>query len=472
MFLHSIYLLLCGCTKKPVIDPDFIAPNTVTPKVYKRENQSIPKYWLKKVSVSISCSASVKQIIQEMAHDVGTDIAMDDIQDIVGITYTAKNTPFIVAIKKICRLANWKIAISESGDISISRDGPYYYTHEVAFLSVLRKIKLSSNINTVNKNENDGIAVETENTLDLWNEIETNLLFLLGNDKSKYSLNKQGGMILIKATQAEHEKVAEFLDALHDRVTAQVLVEAKIVEVILKDKYRNGIEWDLANIYNADRTGMFEKPVAIFESMSNSMNFLAEFGETRTISNPRAVVLNNQHAVFKEVTNNVYYKLTSSPIPIKDPNRKQHESAVALSSAASIVPTGIILVVHPSIDFNTLEITLSIKPVISGVAKVEVDPAVSILGGKVNGGMPVVKEKTIETVVRVKSHRVAILGGLTSGEIQPGIFGLNNGRFVANSSSHEKRELVMAVTAILLKGKKRKYHNLSNFAIRTCGGQS
>ena len=466
LHLTAALLLLCGCTKKPLVHSDFQLPHVPATFINRAKPTPVPKYWKKRVLISIGPSTPVKQMIQEIATAVGASVTMGDVPDLVGITYNAKNIPFLVALKTICRLAKWKISINKVGDISISKDEPYFYTHEVAFLSVLRKIKLISTINAVNKEkqEHDGVATESESTLDLWNEIETNLLFLLGNDKSKYSLNKQGGMILIKATQAEHEKVASFLDVLHDRITAQVLIEAKIVEVILKDRYKNGIEWDTSIVYNADRTGMFDKPVAIFENLVNSMNFLAHFGDLRTISNPRAVVLNNQHALFKEVTNNVYFKISSAPV--RDHAKGKKEVSVALNSVASVIPTGIVLVVHPSIDFNTHEITLSIKPVISGVSKVEPDPAVSILGGKLNSGMPVVKEKTIETVVRIMSNKVAILGGLTSGEMQPGVFGISKGKFIANQGSTERRELVMVVTASILKGEKRGYSDLPSFSIR------
>jgi hypothetical protein len=138
---------------------------------------------------------------------------------------------------------------------------------------------------------------------------------------------------------------------------------------------------------------------------------------------------------------------------------------MSLSSTPSIVPTGIMFVIHPSIDFKANEVTLSIKPIVSHVVKVEPDPAVSILGGNSYTGMPVVKEKTIETVVRIRSHKVAILGGLTSGEMSPGVFGLNNGRLVAQTGSKEKRELVMVVTANILPPEKRKLHKLSSIAI-------
>ena len=192
--------------------------------------------------------------------------------------------------------------------------------------------------------------------------------------------------------------------------------------------------------------------ITAFESMAKGMTFLSHFGDARTLSNPRAVVLNNQHALFKVVKHNVYYRLeTNGLVLIKDgPSNQKSKNRVGSTviSNANVIQTGIIFIIHPSIDFTNNSITLSIKPIISRADKIAEDPAISILGGKTkDAGMPVIMEKSIDTVVRVNDGETIILGGLTDIESNPGRAGFDSGNFIVESKSGEKRETVMVVKA-------------------------
>ena len=446
--MFFLLLLLAGCTRKVVkIDEDLQLPKPITPKPPKRI--PLPTSWKKKVSISISKSMSIKELMQKLSSEANLHIDLSQVEDVNGISYSAYQTPLIKIIKSICRLCKWRLEVEDSLGITILPDTEYLYSHEVAFLSNLRKMKSSSSINIVNKSEgqDSGISLESENTLNLWKEIEENLLFILDKDKTRYSINKQAGLVLINTTQSEHEKIAAFLDSVHKRISAQVLIEAKIVEVVLNEQYKNGIDWNLLNIYKAIDAD--EKSFDIFKNFADGMKFLARFGETRTLANPRAVVLNNQHAVFKVVKHNVYYKINSNTL-ITDNKKNKTPSAyggVSVSTNANIIQTGIVLIVHPSINFSDGTITVSIRPMVSNAEKIANDPAIAILGGnsKEDAGMPVILEKSIDTVVRAYDGETIILGGLTDASMSPGKVGYDRGRLILESTSGEKRETVMVI---------------------------
>jgi hypothetical protein len=55
--------------------------------------------------------------------------------------------------------------------------------------------------------------------------------------------NPEGGVITVRATARQHEKVQEFLDRVMSSARRQVLIEATIIEVTLSDGYQQGIEW-------------------------------------------------------------------------------------------------------------------------------------------------------------------------------------------------------------------------------------
>ena len=55
--------------------------------------------------------------------------------------------------------------------------------------------------------------------------------------------NPETGVISVRATNKQHEKVQEFIDKVMGSAKKQVLIEATIVEVQLNDRFQAGIDW-------------------------------------------------------------------------------------------------------------------------------------------------------------------------------------------------------------------------------------
>src|SRR6267143_3153772 len=55
--------------------------------------------------------------------------------------------------------------------------------------------------------------------------------------------NRESGVLYVRATSKQHEKVQEFLDQVMAGAKRQVLVEATVAEVQLRNEYQRGIEW-------------------------------------------------------------------------------------------------------------------------------------------------------------------------------------------------------------------------------------
>ncbi len=56
-------------------------------------------------------------------------------------------------------------------------------------------------------------------------------------------VNAESGLIAVRASSRQHEKVREFLDIVQSTAKRQVLIEATILEVRLSDQYQQGINW-------------------------------------------------------------------------------------------------------------------------------------------------------------------------------------------------------------------------------------
>jgi MSHA biogenesis protein MshL len=99
--------------------------------------------------------------------------------------------------------------------------------------------------------------VGTTDASDFWRELRTTLAALIGcsitptgnRDEAvcehgrKLVVSPQSGMVLVRVMPDELKSIADYLRASQNSLDKQVLIEAKILEVTLKDGYETGINW-------------------------------------------------------------------------------------------------------------------------------------------------------------------------------------------------------------------------------------
>src|SRR5207244_5931970 len=56
--------------------------------------------------------------------------------------------------------------------------------------------------------------------------------------------NRESGVLYVRATAKQHERVQEFLDQVLAGAKRQVLIEATVAEVQLRKEYQRGITWE------------------------------------------------------------------------------------------------------------------------------------------------------------------------------------------------------------------------------------
>jgi general secretion pathway protein D len=145
---------------------------------------------------------------------------------------------------------------------------------------------------------------------------------------------------------------------------------------------------------------------------------IEEFGVSRTLSSPRLTVMNNQTAILKVAQNQVYFRLNYD----KQLSLMVNRESVSVSSDIQTVPIGLVMSVQPAIDYDKGSIILSLRPTISRLSQSVKDPAVDIAfnaAGGSNGSfqptpslIPVVEVREIDSVLRLQSGEIAVLGGL------------------------------------------------------------
>lgn len=245
--------------------------------------------------------------------------------------------------------------------------------------------------------------------------------------------NAENGVINVRATQRQHEKVREFLDGIMGNARRQVLIEATIVEVDLSDRYQQGIDWSLLRtVGSGTGTGISMTPggpasgqltggvlsslttltwnkTSWEYSLTAALRLLESFGTLRVLSSPKVSVLNSQTSILKVVDNEVYFTITVTPgtaATLTTP-----ATAATYTSTINTVPIGFLMTVTPQISSNG-EVILNLRPTISRISAFATDPNPDLAKNGVINRIPVVQSREMESILRVQSGDIAVLGGL------------------------------------------------------------
>ena len=199
------------------------------------------------------------------------------------------------------------------------------------------------------------------------------------------------------------------------------------------------------------------------KTFSSLLKAIEEFGASRTLSSPRLTVMNNQTAILKVAQNQVYFRLNYD----QQLNLTVNRESINVSSYIQTVPIGLVMSVQPSIDHDTGDIILSLRPTISRLTHSVSDPAVEIAFANAKSHstvqpkpslIPVVEVREIDSVLRLQSGEIAVLGGLmeartTNGTAKLPIAGdlpVVGQLFTASADGDEVVELVILLRASII----------------------
>lgn len=272
-------------------------------------------------------------------------------------------------------------------------------------------------------------------------------------------VNPEGGIVSVRATQRQHERVQEFLDRIAEASRRQVMIEATIIEVTLNDGYQQGINWrQLAG------QGVFEY---IGNPLANTVNLayrrdgnpealislLETFGTAKVISSPRISVVNNQTALLKVVENYVYFNVKADITSTANVG-----SNTVYTTTPQSVSVGLIVSVTPQISSSDM-ILLNVRPTITSVAREVADPNPELARYGIRNNVPVIRTREIESILRIASGHTAVLGGLMQDQIDqqtqrlPGLgtLPLAGEVFSNRQNSNRKSELVILLRPLVVR---------------------
>lgn len=344
--------------------------------------------------------------------------------------------------------------------------------------------------------------ISTTSTSDFWSELKASLDGIVGGKEGRsVVISPQSGVVVVRAMWDELRNVESYLKATQLSVDRQVILDAKIMEVQLNDRFQSGINWAsfasfLGNSSNKVAGG-FVAPGASLTALpidgsaptpisggANSIvattgsalsapssaagslfglafqtrnfaaliSFLETQGTVHVLSSPRIATLNNQKAVLKVGQDEFFVTNVSSTTTTG--------TATTTTPNVTLQPffSGVSLDVTPQIDENG-NIILHIHPAVVNVSTVEKNINLGSGGSLI---LPLASSTVSETdsIVRGQDGNIIAIGGLmrqavTSDRSQvpvvsdmPGV-----GELFRNTNRvAQKRELVILLKPTIVQG--------------------
>ena len=291
-----------------------------------------------------------------------------------------------------------------------------------------------------------------------------------------YAVDPVAGRMYVRSTPAKLRAVAKLLNNLRAKLSRQVVIDARFLEVNLSDGFTLGIDWNWVSTRvahselggdagatlsflgrGADMTAATNSNMVMSltglkkgdDTVSAIVEALQTFGGVKAIANPHVRAKHSQPALFTTGTSSRYVSEVTSTT---DDNGNTN-----FTVTTSTVFNGVMLGVLPFINDDN-KVDLQIYPLQSVV-----DPNSLTLQDVTSSGdkitLPKVDVKNVSTTVRANDGDVIILGGLidkSSSKTDTGIPGLQNipvlgWLFKGRTVSDQVRELVIIMSIKVVK---------------------
>jgi general secretion pathway protein D len=196
-------------------------------------------------------------------------------------------------------------------------------------------------------------------------------------------------------------------------------------------------------------------PSSFLGNLSVAVSLLESFGTVKVLSSPKLSVLNNQTAFLKVVDNRIYFTIN---VQVTPGTTTGTQPIVTYTSTPATVPVGFVMSVTPSIDESGM-VTMDVRPTISRIIDYVDDPNPALAQARVVSQIPEIQTREIESLLRVKSGDIAVMGGLmqdATNNLSDEIPGVGRIPWLGNlfkykNDKHTKSELVIFLRPVVIR---------------------
>jgi len=238
---------------------------------------------------------------------------------------------------------------------------------------------------------------------DMFGELEQGIMNLLSPD-GVMDLNETAAMLQVTDRPSRLDRVEQYIEAVMLRVTRQVQIEARVIEVELRDEFSAGINWKavlggldavtVSQTLAPAASGGFTLALNVAD-FTALLNAFATQGKVNVLSSPRVTAMNNEPAIMRIGTQDVFFTTTT----------QVSETGQILQSTVTpqSITEGVVLSVTSQISADGI-INMSINPSITE----RTGQATSRLGDSV----PIISVRETDTLVRVREGETIVIAGL------------------------------------------------------------
>jgi general secretion pathway protein D len=415
------------------------------------------------------------------------------------VTLNAVDQTLPQLLQRISRQVDMRYELN-GPNLVVLPDAPLLRTYRVDFVSASRNVKMQSQSSTQfaaasgaaggaggggGSGTGSTATIDVSATNQVWDAIIQNVTDILGGGSTTAATakpaagagspaagstsvigNRESGVLVVRATARQHEKVQEFLDSVMSNVRRQVLIEATVAEVQLSNEYQRGIDWQRLRTgatatgrpgFGTGQSGVEFNQISqgtpanvstnafvlggalISQNLNFALKLLESFGDVRVLSSPKISVLNNQTALLRVTRDIVYFIITPSSTPVTVTGGV---GGVVVPPSFTTTPTvaaeGFMMTVLPQISESDA-IVLNVRPTIRRQVAQATDPNPALT---VPNLIPVFETREFDSMLRIQSGQTAVLGGLMQDSIEnveDTIPGLNQIPFLGKLFSQERK---------------------------------
>jgi len=249
------------------------------------------------------------------------------------------------------------------------------------------------------------LVIRGAGAADVFADLSSGVETLL-SPEGRFSVDRKASLLQATDYPDRLDQIQQHLDAVRNRATRQVRIQARVIEVALHQEFSAGIDWKLLIARAGDAVLAIEPdgpPVVGALNVGLSVKDFDRFlralsgqGKVNVLASPTVSALNNEPAIMRVVTHDVFFKTTTRTDVVTG-------RVVQRTTEPEPFTEGIVLSVTPRIADDGV-ISLSIAPSLTertGQAR-----------SRSGDTAPILSVREADTLVRLRENETTVIAGL------------------------------------------------------------
>ena len=286
---------------------------------------------------------------------------------------------------------------------------------------------------------------------DIFAEVSGGLRMLMSSE-GRFNIDRKAALLQATDYPDRLDQIQLYLDAVHNRATRQVQIQAKVIEVTLTEASSAGINWNLLVERAGDAVALTQNVVPSadgtiraglrIKDLTGLLNALASQGSVNVLASPTVNALNNEPVIMRVGVQDVFFRTTTQTDAVSG-------RVLQTTVEPQAITEGVVLSVTPQIGSD-------------GMINMSITPSLTERTGQVTSRfgdtVPVLTVREADTMVRVREKDTIVIAGLMDERLHredrkvpllgdlPGIGGLFRGQ----TTSRRKTDLIILLTPTVM----------------------